>query len=98
MVIRRECRTANPFYHELADAASAPLFRPHSMKAMRPLTQGAYRGQPALALPGGGYVGLGYYSMGSGPSTAVTQTIRALLQQPSGIRRSSDNSFWRFHG
>jgi hypothetical protein len=51
MVIRGKCRTANPFYHELADVASGPLSRPHSMKAIRPLTQGARRGADSTRAP-----------------------------------------------
>jgi hypothetical protein len=44
MVIRGKYRTANPFYHELADAASMPLFTSHSMKAVWLLTQAARGG------------------------------------------------------
>jgi hypothetical protein len=51
MVIRGKCRTANPFYHELADAASMPPFRPHSVKAIWPLTQGASGGADSPRVP-----------------------------------------------
>jgi hypothetical protein len=51
MVIRGKCRTANRFYHELADAASIPLFRSHSVKGIWPLTQGARGGADSPRAP-----------------------------------------------